>query len=233
MKKVFAFVAVAAAMLVAGTASAQLSVNAGFLSNTAKIHTETTALGATKTNDTSAVLGSGFYVGGSYNLEIVGGLGVAPGIYFDMTTKKEENKLAGITSTTNSTMMDINIPIMLNYKLTFGDDFAVFAFAGPDVVLGLSAKTKTVTKTEGISGEITTEDDWYKKENKPFDTYRTRFDLGVMFGAGVQFSSFRLEAGYELGLLNRLGEKESNVGGITTKGSANYNRFFVGIGYAF
>ena len=39
MKKVFSFVAVAAAMLVAGTASAQLSVNAGYLSSTAKVHT--------------------------------------------------------------------------------------------------------------------------------------------------------------------------------------------------
>ena len=58
MKKVFSFVAVAAAMLVAGTASAQLSVNAGFLSNTARIHTATTALAVTKTNTTSAVLGT-------------------------------------------------------------------------------------------------------------------------------------------------------------------------------
>ena len=233
MKKVFSFVAVAAAMLVAGTASAQLSVNAGFLSNTARIHTETTALGVTKTNDTSAVLGSGFYVGGSYNLEIVGGLGVAPGIYFDMTTKKEENKLAGITSTTNSTMMDLNIPIMLNYKLTFGDDFAVFAFAGPDVVLGLSAKTKTVTKIDGVSGETTTEGDAYKKENGAEKPAMTRFDIGVMFGAGVQFSSFRLETGYELGMLNRLGMKETSAAGVSWKGSQKHTRFFVGIGYAF
>ena len=231
MKKVFAFVAVAAAMLVAGTASAQLSVNAGFLSNTAKVHTETTALGVTKTNDTSAVLGSGFYAGGSYNVELVGGLGFAPGIYFDMITKKEETKAAGVTSTTNSTLMDINIPLMLNYKLTFGDDFAVFAFAGPDVVFGLSAKSKTVIKSP--LGETTTETDAYKKEGNANKPAMTRFDLGLMFGAGVQFSSIRFEIGYELGLLNRLGEKETSAAGVTWKGSEKFNRFFVGVGYTF
>lgn len=233
MKKVFAFVAVAAAMLVAGTASAQLSVNAGYLSNTAKVHTETTALGVTKTNDTSAVMGSGFYAGGSYNVELIGGLGFAPGIYFDMITKKEETKLAGVTSTTNSTLMDINIPLLLNYKLTLGDDFAIFAFAGPDVVFGLSAKSKTVTKIDGISGETTTEADAYKKEGNANKPAMTRLDLGLTFGAGVQFSSMRFEIGYELGLMNRLGEKETSAAGITWKGSEKFNRFFVGVGYTF
>ena len=54
-----------------------------------------------------------------------------------------------------------------------------------------------------------------------------------MFGAGVQFSSFRLEAGYELGMLNRLGMKETSTAGVSWKGSQKHNRFFVGIGYAF
>ncbi len=231
MKKVFSFVAVAAAMLVAGTASAQLSVNAGYLSSTAKVHTETTALGVTKTNDTSAVLGSGFYAGGSYNVELIGGLGFAPGIYFDMITKKEESNVAGVTSTTNSTLMDINVPLLLNYKLTFGDDFAIFAFAGPDVVFGLSAKSKTVIKSP--LGETKTEADAYKKEGNANKPAMTRFDLGLMFGAGVQFSSMRFEIGYELGLLNRLGEKETSAAGVTWKGTEKFNRFFVGVGYTF
>jgi len=233
MKKVFAFVAVAAAMLVAGTATAQLSINAGYLNGTAKYHSETTVLSTTTNYDTTSAMGGGFYVGGSYNVELMGGLGVAPGIYFDMISKKDETKIAGVTSTTNSTFMDINIPILLNYKLTFGDDFAIFAFAGPDVVFGLSAKSKTVNKIEGVSGETTTESDAYKKENGANKPALTRFDMGLMFGAGVQFTSFRLEVGYELGLLNRLGEKEASSTGYSWKGSEKFNRFFVGVGYAF
>lgn len=233
MKKVFTFVAVAAAMLVAGTASAQLSVNAGYLNSTAKYHSETTVLNTTTNRDTSMTVGGGFFVGGSYNVELMGGLGVAPGIYFDMLSKKDETKVGGVTSTTTTTLMDINIPILLNYKLSFGDDFAIFAFAGPDVVFGLSAKSKNVTKIEGVSGENTTESDMYKKENGANKPALTRLDMGLMFGAGVQFTNFRVELGYELGLLNRLGEKETSSTGYSWKGSEKFNRFFVGVGYAF
>ena len=163
----------------------------------------------------------------------MGGLGIAPGIYFDRLTRKEENKLGGITSTTNTTIMDLNIPIMLNYKLSFGDDFAIFAFAGPDIVLGLSAKSVTVTKVEGVSGEDKDDYNYYKKEDGANEPALTRFDMGLMFGAGVQFTHFRVEAGYELGLLNRLGEKEYSNKVGSWKGSEKFNRFFVGIGYAF
>ena len=235
MKKVFSFVAVAAAMLVAGTASAQLSVNAGYLSGTAKSHTESTLGNTTTVKDTTASLGGGFYVGGSYNVELMGGLGVAPGIYFNYMSKKDVRNyslpvLGDGTVTTTTKMMNINIPILVNYKLTFGDDFAIFAFVGPDIVFGINANTKVVDKFG--STETVTENDLYKKENGEDAVDMTRFDLGLMFGAGVQFTKFRVELGYELGLMNRLGEKEYSTTGYSWKGSENINRFFIGVGYA-
>lgn len=240
MKKVFSFVAVAAAMLVAGTASAQLSVNAGYLNCSAKNHSEQTIGNTTQSSDTTVSMGGGFYVGGSYNVELMGGLGVAPGIYFNYTGKKDEKTtsvplVGDVTTTSTTKMMNINIPILVNYKLTFGDDFAIFAFAGPDIVFGLNANSKVVVKNGNT--ENTTEADLYKKQDGENAPALKRFDLGLMFGAGVQFTSFRLELGYELGLLNRNGDPKGSetVAGITTsyKNSSNFNRFFVGVGYAF
>ena len=236
MKKVLSFVAVAAAMLVAGNANAQLSVNAGYMSTAFNASTEYTLANTVTKHDTSISMG-GFYVGGSYNVELMGGLGVAPGIYFNYAGKKEVKTnniplIGEVTTTSTTKMMNINIPILIDYKLTFGDDFAIFAFVGPDIVFGINANSKVVTKSG--STENTYENDLYKKEDGENAVDMTRLDLGLMVGAGLQFNNFRLEAGYELGLLNRAGEKEytDSFGGKTTNNNS-FNRFFVGVGYAF
>ena len=226
MKKVFSFVAVAAAMLVAGTASAQLSVNAGYLNGTMKNHVEATVLGKTITNDTTVSMGSGFFVGGSYNVELIGGLGVAPGVYINYLSRKDEDTFLGAKFTNTTNMLDINVPIMIDYKLTFGDDFAVFAFVGPNIRFGLSANSKTVNdKTDDV-----VKDDLYVKEDGETDAnVMKRFDIGLMFGAGVQYNSFRLQAGYNMGLLDRCAYKDDSNSKIDMKA----NNFFVGVGYAF
>lgn len=54
--------------------------------------------------------------------------------------------------------------------------------------------------------------------------HRSRFDLGVNFGAGVHFNAFRVEVGYNLGLLDIDNSKE-----YTT----NSNHVYVGVGFAF
>lgn len=226
MKKVFSFVAVAAAMLVAGTASAQLSVNAGYLNSTVKSHTEYTLLGNTYKQDTSASMGGGFYVGGSYNVDLIGGLGVAPGLYFNYIWQTEEETLLGTTFTDKTSMMDLNIPILINYKLTFGDDFAVFAFAGPTVRIGLAANTKT---TNSANDKVVTDDLYAKEDGETDAQVLKRFDLGLTVGAGIQYSSFRLEAGYNFGLLDRCAYKDDD----NSKMNMHFNQFFIGVGYAF
>lgn len=232
MKKIFSFVAVVAALLVAGNANAQLSVNAGFLNTTVQKHTETTIANKTNIKDTSAVLGGGFFVGASYNLPIIAGLGVAPGLYFDLTTKKEQTSGTGYTRTTTTTMTDLNVPIMINYRLALGDDLAIFAFVGPDVKIGLSAVSKYVLDSD-LTGQKIEDYNMYETDEDEGNGSIKRFDVGLMFGAGAEFMGFRLQAGYELGMLNRAGRPEYSTTGASMKVRQNFNHFFVGVGYTF
>ena len=77
MKKIFAIVLSAAALLMGAQAYAQLSVGAGWLNST-----ETTTVKAGNTSSSAASNLNGFYAGAQYNINIVSRLGVAPGVYF-------------------------------------------------------------------------------------------------------------------------------------------------------
>lgn len=86
MKKVLSIVAVAAVMLFAGKANAQISLHAGYQSYTMS------ANGYSASDD-------GFYLGGSYDLP-AGSFYVTPGLYFAYVED----------------IMDLRVPILFNYR---------------------------------------------------------------------------------------------------------------------
>ncbi len=202
MKKILSFALVAAAMLFAGKANAQLNVHVGYAPQTYK--TTTTVLGS----DVSSTLDmNGFFAGADFNMPLSGDLRLDLGANIRYNTKSEEN--SGIKTTL--TQMLIDVPVLLNYGLELKRDFRIAAFAGPAISFALSGNTKTE-----IAG-VSTDSDWYDDGDN-----RGRFDLSVMFGLSVDFTDFRLFGGYNLGLLN-----VSKVDGTTTKG----NNWFIGLGY--
>ena len=115
MKKVLSIVAVAAVMMFAGKANAQLSIHAGYQNN--EMTTTASAIVVTTTGTTSE---DGFYIGGSYNMEAGGGLAVAPGVYFAYV----------------ESAMDLRVPILLNYKLNV-NKLGIGIFGGPDITYGI------------------------------------------------------------------------------------------------
>lgn len=85
MKKVF-FSILAASMMLAGTvAMAQPSIGVGFANSTDKVKSGST------TNSTNL---NGFYVGGSYNINLVGALNVAPGVYYSLLTRATQTVIS-------------------------------------------------------------------------------------------------------------------------------------------
>ena len=150
MKKVLSFVAIAAVMMFAGKANAQLSVHAGYQSYS--LH-----------NNGFSVSDDGFYAGVSYNAGLDGGFGVAPGVYFAYV----EN------------IMDIRVPILMNYVLHV-NDLGFGLFLGPNLNVGIAG-------------------DAYGDGN----AYMKRFDVGLTFGGQVSYQKISLEVGYNLGLLKR------------------------------
>lgn len=203
MKKFFA-IALAASLLLMGTqAKAQLSVGAGY-----QLSLEKTTSG---NNEPTTQNYNGFYAGASYNLHIVAGLGVAPGLYMNMLFGRGEDSIGGKTLGYNLDSqyqeLALNLPIHINYRFNFGRDNAFILFAGPVFQFGLLSLTKytgTFNANLGILKINDTErytynhykgDDNFKPDTNPFNIY-----LGG--GAGVQLGDFQIFAGYDYSMLN-------------------------------
>ena len=232
MKKIFAIVLGAALMLSGTNAFAQLSVGAGWLNST-----ETVKSG---NNDPSKTNLNGFYVGGQYNLPIVSGLGVAPGLYVSGIFAKVNNSDSayGVSGSTNASSreFDLNVPVNVNYAFEIGGDFKVFVYAGPVFQLGIVSKASYEASLSagglGVStGKYTTDNysgKTYNAKNEEVGQhdggYQNPFNIYLGGGAGIQAGAFQVIIGYDHSLLNF--SKNSNE-------TASRSQIKLGVGYAF
>ena len=232
MKKIFAIVLGAALMLAGTNAFAQLSVGAGWLNST-----ETVKSG---NNDPSKTNLNGFYVGGQYNLPIVAGLGVAPGLYVSGIFAKVNNSDSayGVSGSTNASSreFDLNVPVNVNYAFEIGGDFKVFVYAGPVFQLGIVSKASYEASLSagglGVStGKYTTDNysgKTYNAKNEEVGQhdggYQNPFNIYLGGGAGIQAGAFQVIIGYDHSLLNF--SKNSNE-------TASRSQIKLGVGYAF
>lgn len=232
MKKIFAIVLSAAALLLGTQAYAQLSVGAGWLNSTESVKSGN--------NDPSNTNLNGFYVGGQYNLPIVAGLGVAPGLYVSGIFAKVNNSDSayGISGSTNASSreFDLNVPVNVNYSFEIGRDFKVFVYAGPVFQLGIVSKASYEASLSagglGLStGKYTTDNYSGKTFNAKNEEvgqhdggYQNPFNIYVGGGAGIQSGAFQVIIGYDHSLLNF--SKNSNE-------TASRSQIKLGVGYAF
>lgn len=232
MKKIFAIVLSAAALLMGTQAYAQLSVGAGWLNST-----ETVKSGNSDPSKTNL---NGFYVGGQYNLPIVSGLGVAPGLYVSGIFAKANNSDSayGISGSANASSreFDLNVPVNVNYAFEIGRDFKVFVYAGPVFQLGIVSKASYEASLSagglGLStGKYTTDNYSGKTFNAKNEEvgqhdggYQNPFNIYLGGGAGIQSGAFQVIIGYDHSLLNF--SKNSNE-------TASRSQIKLGVGYAF
>ena len=182
MKKVILTIALAAVAAVC--ANAQIGVNVGYTSK----------------NFTNVMNNeAGLFAGANYNIELVNGICVAPGVEFAMLnyTKDEnnyqkENYLA--------------VPIMFNYGLQLADGFKLVPYIGPTISFGLSSVVKGGASAFGFTvttGEI----DMYG-DNSDYNK------LDIQIGGGVALDvmdMIRAFVGYNQGLLNRNNDADGDV----------------------
>ena len=209
MKKVFAFVA--ATVLFAGIANAQLGINVGFAPQTYKA---TVTSGSTSSTNTMNL--NGFFAGVNYNINLTGDLGVSLGVNYRINMGSEETTVLGVTAKDTYNQSLVDVPILFNYGLKLSDALKLSVFAGPTINFALSGKT---TSTYTVLGtETTTETDWYGD-----NTDMKKFDLGATVGVNLQYNGIRFFGGYNLGLLNTY-----DADNVTRKGS----NWFIGLGYS-
>lgn len=219
MKKIFGFLALAAAMLVAGNANAQMGVNVGYAPQT-----YTTVYTNGNNSSTSTLEMSGFFAGVNYNVPVSGDLCLSVGAQVRYNTKTEESSggISGIVSgaTKNEySQMLLDIPVLFNYGIAVNRDLKLTPFIGANISYGLSGNLHWTASGSvlGIGGSTEGDVPFYGDNGN-----WKNLELGGTIGVCVSFTDFRLFGGYNMGLVNM--DKRDNY---TTKGS----NYFVGLGY--
>lgn len=217
MKKVFAILA--ATVLFAGMASAQLGINVGYAPQTYK-----TTYTSGSTSSTSTMNLNGFFVGVNYNMNLTGDLGVSFGANYRMNMGTDNDAvgvgIAGASVENKYSQSLIDVPVLFNYGLKLTDALKLSVFVGPTISFALAGNTHTTVTATVLGASSTTESDadWYDSNSD-----LKKLDIGGTIGANLQYNDFRLFGGYNLGLLN-------------TTGADNYTRkasnWFIGIGYS-
>ena len=217
MKKVFAFLA--ATVLFAGMASAQLGVNVGYAPQT---FTSTYTNGNNSTTTTSSM--TGFFAGVNYNAPLTGDLNISVGLQGRFNTSSDTTTatvvVAGASVENHNTQLLLDVPVLFNYGFNLSSAAKLSVFVGPTISYALSGKTKTVTTVTvlGTSTTNETEADWYGDNSN-----RKNLDVSATLGVVLSYNQFRLFGGYNMGLLNL-----TSADNTTLKAS---NVFF-GVGYA-
>ena len=204
MKKILTLAAAAIMMVFATNAYAQLSVGAGYLRAS-----QSTTRGDVQLNAPS----NGAYAGVSYNLPIVSGLSIAPGLYYSFLFSNDSEKILSLQYDSSFREHFANIPVYVNYAFPLGPNASLFLFAGPTVQFGLSSKVTVSADSDSI------EIDQFK------DRDYSRSNVLIGGGLGLNINRFQISAGYDYGLFNL---NTADTGAIYRKTYAK-----VGVAYLF
>lgn len=162
-------------------ANAQFSIGAGYLNRTNKISFEGTSNSYTL-NGFYAGLDAGYYIG--Y------GVRIAPGIYYSYITGR--TVIPGGKNEGNYYRHELTFPINVRYSLEVSESLDVFAYAGPQFIIGLAASNAMSDKENSRSGN-----------NFSGNEGEKHFNAGLGFGLGVDIAkSLRINVGYTIGMLN-------------------------------
>jgi hypothetical protein len=213
MKKIY--VLAAAAIMAASSATSVMAqsplsfgVRAGLNFNTLR------AKGADIFKDYGAKVG--FNVGGQVNYNFTDMFGLQSGLLLNTYGYKYDKD----GRKRSYSFYELQLPVFLTGTFSLSDDFKIKANAGPTFGVGLSGKYES--ERDGDKDES----DLYKKEEGDDDAEMKRFQMGIAFGAGVEFKKIYLGVGYDLGLTN-----------ISTYDKDGFyiksGRFMINVGYTF
>ena len=144
---------------------------------------------------------AGLFVGANYNIELVNGIAVAPGVEFAMLNWKEDD---------NNYQKEnyIAVPVMFNYGIEIVDGIKIAPYLGPTFSFGISSKGRNSLST--IASAIlggSSEGSLYG-ENSNY----TQFDILVGGGVAIEvMDMIRAFVGYNQGLLDRWNNDNATV----------------------
>ena len=182
MRKLISAIGLTAMLLLAGHASAQFSIQAGYLTNEHNVNFQ--AQGEELMQNKAAWMQGGF-IGLTENLPMFANISLAPGVYVsfsqvkDMLLVNADSTAAVRVNDTSASASDLSLKIPFYFNLKFG---RFFIFGGPTFNVSLS----TIKNMESLP-----------------DISKIHYEMGASVGAGVRFGAFRIYAGYNAGLIDR------------------------------
>lgn len=190
------------ALLSVNRVSAQLGINAGYLSQQ---HTFNYQNGILDSLSQENVWLNGGFLGLTQSVPLIGKIGITPGVFASYAQIKESLSDTSNSFTTSSFML--KIPCLLDYEFPLGLNSEVFVFAGPvfDMALSFLSDFSTVSRQADL-----------------------HFDMSGCLGAGIQFYRVRLYVGYNMGLIDRSEFSLANKQSISKAWAGS--SFFAGLG---
>lgn len=200
MKRTISIIAVAAFLLLAGKSQAQgLGINIGFAPQST-------------TNFTPQEM-NGFFAGVNYNHALSNNIGLSFGGQVRYNMKKSTTTVLSASETTTYTQILVDVPLLLNFAIPFGNDVRLAIFAGPVLSYALKGNTNISENVLNTSTNL----NWYGEKSN-----YNQFDLMGAAGAALEIQQLRLFGGYRMGFLDL---NKSDKAKATTSG------IFVGLGY--
>lgn len=200
MKKAISLIAIAAFLLLAGKTQAQgLGINIGFAPQST-------------TNFTPQEM-NGFFAGVNYNHALSNNIGLSFGGQVRYNMKKSTTTVLSASETTTYTQILVDVPVLFNFAIPFGNDVRLAIFAGPVLSYALKGNTNISENVLNTSTDF----NWYGEKSN-----YNQFDLLGAAGVSLRYQTFRLFGGYRMGLLdiNKSDKVKSTTSGI-----------FVGLGF--
>ncbi|MCM1178215.1 MAG: porin family protein [Clostridium sp.] len=230
------FISAALLVFTSVAASAQFGIHTAYLNSTLG----TSCSSSDKVDNTNR---RGLYIGFDYDINLVAGLSVQPGIYYSYIANEiDGNKdLLGNTFEIDHVEHSLFIPVHAKYSFNIVEDILkIYVFAGPTFDFGLSAFDKVEYEGRHVDGELTYNCYSGKVTAKELsssitDTWENKgksmqcFNVLVGGGVGLRLVKFLdIKAGYDYGLLN-LASKNLRNADVSMRNT----QYYVGLGVRF
>ena len=150
------------------------------------------------TYDDDLKMKPGFNLGATVEFPINETFSVATGLLLSNKGTKEEYSESDYHFKEVLSLYYFDIPITGKATYDLGGT-KIYGIFGPCIGVGLSGKWKT---EETFNGETDTQTETLQWGSDSENDHLKRLDFGLLFGGGVEISSFQIELSYNLGLAN-------------------------------
>lgn len=170
---------------------------------------------------------NGGRLGGNVEFELRNNFSLLTGALYSLVYSNKTQYYSSTDSVNYKTFgHSIDIPVQVQYSLPVSKNFKFFAFAGPNVGIGLAQPQKiTVTMSDamkaytGISSAEYADNDLYTKSAIQC------INLQISVGGGLQFKNYKLKSGYDFGI--------NSINKIDTSKLLHQNGWYVSLVYQF